>query len=294
MASETTTAADLIVPEVWGPAVMSAVLQKAVLAPLVTNDETLVGQPGDTISFPKFGYIGDAVDLSEGVAIELKKLTMTDSTATIKEAGTGVELTDKAIVTALGRPLDQAVGQLATSIARKIDTDIRSAAQAAVMGSTPGDGAPLRAHTDASLFPTALSWEAVTAGIAALGDDWDPAEMAGLVIHSAQHVSLLNDSNFIGIDKMGQNSAILRGQVGQIGQVPVIVSDRTTSWTNEGKTYFDALLIKRNALTLAYKRRPVVERDRDILRRTNVVTTNVHYAVKRTDDRGIVVISTEA
>jgi N4-gp56 family major capsid protein len=288
MASETTTAADLIVPEVWGPAVMSAILKKAVLASLVTNDETLVGQPGDTISFPKFGYIGDAVDLSEGVAIELKKLTMTDSSATIKEAGTGIELTDTALATALGRPLDQAVGQLATSIARKIDTDIRVAAESTVGTS------PLIVATAAAK----LDWEAVTAGIALLGDEWDPAEMAGLVIHSAQHVSLLNDPNFIGIDKMGQNSVLLRGQVGQIGQVPVIVSDRATaitdidSGTAGNQPGYKALLIKRNALTLAYKRRPIVERDRDILRRTNVVTTNVHYAVKRTDDRGIVVIPT--
>ncbi|MFD0805875.1 hypothetical protein ACFQ0K_07245 [Nocardioides caeni] len=39
--------------------------------------------------------------------------------------------------------------------------------------------------------------------------------------------------------------------------------------------------MKRNALCLKYKRRPLVEKDRDILGRTTVVTTNVHYAVKR-------------
>jgi N4-gp56 family major capsid protein len=287
MASETTTAADLIVPEVWGPAVMSVILQKAVLAPLVTNDETLVGQPGDTISFPKFGYIGDAVDLDEGVAIELKKLTMTDSSATIKEAGTGVELTDTALATSLGRPLDMAVSQLATSIARKIDTDIRAAAESTVGTS------PLVVADTADV----LDWEAVTAGIALLGDEWEPTEMSGLVIHSAQHVSLLNDPNFIGIDKMGNNSVLLRGQVGSIGQVPVIISDRATrtgAGTELSPYVYKALMIRRNALTLAYKRRPIVERDRDILRRTNVVTTNVHYAVKRTDDRGVVVIPTKA
>lgn len=279
MASELTTAADLIVPEVWGPAIMEAVLKKAVLAQFATIDNTLVGQPGDTISFPKFGYIGDAVDLSEGVAIELKKLSMTDSSATIKEAGTGVELTDKAIVTALGRPLDQAVSQLSMAVARKIDTDIRAAAEDDTVT------APLAVSTVA----TALSWEAVTAGIALLGDEWEPSEMAALVIHSAQHVSLLNDPNFIGLDKFGNNSVLVRGQVGAIGQVPVVISDRATE-NLDGS--FNALMIRRNALTLAYKQQPIVERDRDILRRTNVVTTNVHYAVKRTDDRGIVVIPT--
>ena len=43
----------------------------------------------------------------------------------------------------------------------------------------------------------------------------------------------------------------------------------------------------RGALGALYKRRPIVERDRDILKRTNVITTNVHYAVKRLSDRGV-------
>lgn len=51
-------------------------------------------------------------------------------------------------------------------------------------------------------------------------------------------------------------------------------------------------MVKRGALGLLYKRRPLVETDRDILSRTTVITTNVHYATQRLDDEGIVVLKT--
>ena len=40
-----------------------------------------------------------------------------------------------------------------------------------------------------------------------------------------------------------------------------------------------------------HKRRPVVEQDRDILARTTVVATTMHYAVKRLNDEGVVNIT---
>ena len=123
--------------------------------------------------------------------------------------------------------------------------------------------------------------------------------MAGIVIHSKQHVDLLNDSNFVSVDKFGQNATILRGQVGAIATVPVFVSDRATtitdidSGTTDNQAGYKALLIKKNSLSVLYKRQPLVETDRDILKRNTVVTVNAHYAVKRIDDRGVVVLPTE-
>lgn len=288
MASETTSASDLIVPEVWGDAVMVTVLGKAVLLPLVDADDELVGVPGDSVNFPKFNYIGDADDLVEGVAMETTKLTMSDSKATIREAGKAVELTDNAVLTAIGRPNDQARNQLGLSISRKIDKDIRAAAELVVTGAAdPNDNTAPLSVTVAGPF----SWAAYTAGTALFGDEYDPADLAGIVIHSAQHTALLNDPNFQSADKFGAGAVILRGQVGAIGSVPVFLSDRATT-TDNGATV-RALIIKKGAIQLKYKRRPVVESDRDILKRTNIITTNVHYAVKRVDDRGVVVITTD-
>ncbi|MGW6156273.1 hypothetical protein ACWFRM_24535 [Streptomyces sp. NPDC055144] len=71
------------------------------------------------------------------------------------------------------------------------------------------------------------------------------------------------------------------GQIGAVAGLPVIVTNRITA----GKF----LLLKNNSMGLLYKRRPIVETDRDILKRTTVVTTNLHYAVKRLDDKGVCV-----
>ncbi|WNM65416.1 major capsid protein [Microbacterium phage Phonegingi] len=284
-----TLASDLIVPEVWGDAVMVSVQGSAVLLPLVDADDELVGQPGDTVHFPKFNYIGDAVDLTEGVAMTPTKMSMTDSYATIKEAGKAVELTDTAVLTAIGRPNDQARVQLALSIARKIDSDIRAAAEYEHTNGGAGDPEPTSAPLKVAATGV-MSWAAYVSAIALLGDEYDPSDIAGIVLHSSQHVALLNDDKFISSESFGANAVITRGQVGAIGTVRVYVSDRASQGGTAGTR--KALIIKRGAIQLKYKRRPLVETDRDILARTNIITTNVHYAVKRVDDRGVIVLTT--
>lgn len=287
-----TKAADLIVPEVWGDAIMVTVQGKAVLMPLVDADDQLVGQPGDSVRFPKFDYIGDADDLTEGVPMDPVKLTMSDTFATIKEAGKAVELTDTAVLTAIGNPSDQARTQLGLSIARKIDKDIRAAAEYTHTNGGAGDEEPTTAPLVHDANTAKISWAALTGAFAKFGDEYEPSEIAGIVIHSTQHIDLLNDDKFISADKFGANAVILRGQVGAIGTVPVFISDRTTVVDNAGTPNYRALVIRKGSIQLKYKRRPIVETDRDILARTNLITTNVHYAVKRVDDRGVVVLIT--
>jgi N4-gp56 family major capsid protein len=297
-----TTTADLIIPDVWADAVGPTILGRAVMVGLADVDDQLAGQPGETVIFPKFDYIGDADDLTEGVAMGTTALTMSDSRATIKEAGKALELTDSATLSALGNPNSQAQIQLGLAVARKIDKDLRAAAEytsAAIGIPSDSDYQAATAPLDiATVGP--LSWNVLTQATALWGDEYDPAEVAGLVIHSAQHQQLLNDANFLSADKFGEGAVIQRGQIGRIGQMPVFVSDRATVIVdNDGVTAGNqpgvkALLIRKGALALKYKRRPIVETDRDILKRTNVITTNVHYATKRIDDRGVVVISTSS
>lgn len=296
MATGTTTTADLIIPEVWADAVAPVILGRTVWAQLADTDDQLVGQPGETVIFPKFDYIGDADDLTEGVAMDTTKLSMSDSRATIKEAGKAVELTDSATLAAIGNPNSQAQTQLALSVARKIDTDLRLAAEQVVTGSVDPENpntTPLIVTAVADRF----SWAAYVAGTQLLGDEYDPSELAGLVIHSAQMGSLMLDPNFLRADTFGAGAVLLRGQIGAIGTVPVFVSDRVTktgAGTDVDPFVYTAVLVRKGALALKFKRRPIVETDRDILKRTNIITTNVHYAAKRIDDRGIVLIRTKA
>lgn len=290
----TTTTANLIVPEVWADAVGPTILGKSVMIGLADVDDELVGQPGETVIFPKFGYIGDADDLTEGVAMGTTALSMVDSSATIKEAGKAVELTDNATLAALGNPNSQAQVQLALSVARKIDRDLRIAAEVTeVIDGTTYQ--PLK--VPAANVP--LSWGRLLQGFALFGDEYAPEEIAGILVHSVQSIQLMADPNFLSADKFGAGAVLQRGQIGAIGTIPVIVSDRATAVADVDPgagtvAGYNALIIRKGALALKYKRRPIVETDRDILKRTNIITTNVHYAVKRIDDRGVVVLPTNA
>lgn len=285
-----TTASDLIVPDVWGDAVMDTVLGKSVMLPLAATDDTLVGQPGDSVDMPFWAYIGDADALTEGVAMTPVAMSMTSDRATIVERGKAIELTDTALLTALGNPNDQARTQLALSIARRIDTDLRVAAVATHTSSGADDpyktSAPLTASAAA-----VLSWSVFVDGTAAMGDDYDPNEMGAFIIHSKQRTDIMKDSQFTDVAKFGPDAVTLRGEIGKIGNVPVLVSDRTTVVSGSPDTY-KSLIIAKGSLALKYKRRAVVEADRDILARTNIITTNIHYAAKRVNDRGVVVLTT--
>ena len=277
-----TTAAQMIVPEVWADMVQGKFTGALVIGTLAIDDNTLEGVPGDRVNFPKWNALTDAEDLVEGTPMTTEQLgTNPGDTAVIKEAGKAVEITDKARLVAFGDPYAETQRQLGVLIARKIDRDLTAAAEAAGV-----------ITVDASTEP--LSWDVFVDGIARFGDEWDPENMGGVVIHSSQRASLLKDPNFISADKLGAGAVIPRGVIGQVGGVNILVSDRVTTTPGDGTNpaTYNALMIRRGSLGLLYKRRPQVETDRDILARTTVVTTNVHYACHRLDDEGIVVLRT--
>jgi len=263
----------LIVPEVYGDLAQASFVGKAVVlnSGATLQDNTLEGVPGDTVHFPKWDLIGDQLDdLTTGVAMTPAVLGQSDSTATIKEAGKAVEIQDADKLTALGDGQSEAIRQFGIMAARKVDADLITAAVAA--GSNV-------------VTPTAgvkASWSVVVDMIATFGDDWDPSQFAGLFIRSEQQADLFKDPQFVDASKLGGGDTVVkRGQLGVIGGLGVFVSNRLPA--NK------VALLEVNSLGALYKRRPVVETDRDILKRSDVVTTNVHYAVKRLKDSGVCV-----
>ena len=102
MATGITKSTNMIKPQVMADMV-SAGLPKAIkFTQIATFDNTLVGQPGESVTVPVWGYIGDAVDLTEGTPMDTEQMTASTDDYKIKEAGKAVELTDKAILTGLG------------------------------------------------------------------------------------------------------------------------------------------------------------------------------------------------
>lgn len=275
-----TTRSTQIDPAVFADMVQAEFLGRTRIAPLAVEDNTLEGVPGSTVNFPKFAALTDAAALTESTPMVPEALGTTNSTATIVEVGKAVEITDQALVTAYGDPLAETRRQLGVVVARKVDTDLKTVAEAA------------GAFTQT--VAAVISWGAIVDAAAKFGDEWEPDLMAGIVIHSKQWADIMKDSTFISADKLGDGGGlpVRSGVVGRIAGVDVFVSDRTTVVAGSPNTY-QALIVKRGALGLLYKRRPIVETDRDILARSTVVTTNVHYAVKRLNDRGVCVLTTQ-
>lgn len=267
-------AGDFIAPEVWADLAQASFTGKVKVlgSPAVIEDSTLEGQPGETISFPKWGALGELDDLTTGVAMVPTELEQTDSSATIKEAGKAVLVNDRDKLTMLGGSSgaeSETLRQFGVLAGRKVDGDLITEARTAA--------GRLTATTAAGV--TKFGKAAANAAFALFGDEAEPEEFAGFYIHSGQLNELYADPDFTDASKIGDSSLLRRGVVGVIRGVPVLVSNRLT----EG----DFLLMKRAVLGALYKRRPLVEQDRDILKRQDVYTTNIHYAVKAVTPSGI-------
>lgn len=285
-----TVSANLYAPDVWADAAAAQFKGNLVVgnsSAVVTRDD-LEGTPGSTVNFPRFEALNELDKLTEGQAMDTEELTQTSSQATIIEAGKAVELTDKAMLTGIGNAQDEAIRQFGILAARHVDKSLINVALDTVTeGITnkktgaKSDSKPLEATISG-----ALSWASLTDALTVFGDDYEPSEYAGLFISSAQRAQVWKDADFIRASEMsagGAGSIVNRGLIGSIAGLPVFTTDRLPA----GK----AAVLKQNSLGLFWKRRPIVEQDRDVLKRADVVTTNMHYAVKRLNDRGVLAIT---
>lgn len=279
MATGVTLSTNGFIPDVWADLAQAEFLHQARVIQSATQADTLVGQPGDSIKFPKWTTLTDLDDLTENVAMVPEVLDQTVGEAKIKEVGKAVEFTDTRDLNTLGSVQSEAVRQFGILASRKIDADLIAAASA----ETPEDPKnKVRAQAPLKVSGTgAMSWKNIVAGLAAFGDDWDPSAFSALYIRSDMAAALMGDDQFINAQVNGTASSLRSGQIGTLAGLPVVVTDRLPSgqW----------MLLKPGALGVIYKRRPLVETDRDILKRTRVVTTTIHYAVKRLNDRGVLI-----
>lgn len=264
-----TTTADVIIPEVWEDLAFDEFIGKAVVfgSPATLTSDKLAGQPGDTISFPKWSLLSDMDDLAENVPMVPEKLSQASSQAVVKEAGKAVEFTDQADLYGIGSAGDEARRQFGILSARKVDGDLITAA--------------LSTGNLEQAVTGPLTWAGIVGGLALFGDDWDPIDFAGLFVRSDQVAQVMVDDQFLNASQTAQGNGIIqRGMLGTIAGLNVYVTNRLPA----GK----AFIARNGSLGAIYKRRPIVEQDRDILARTTVVATNLHYATKRLKDTGIV------
>jgi hypothetical protein len=251
--SNATRIADLINPEVLADMISAELPNAITFAPLATVGTKLEGRAGNTLTLPKFGYIGDAADVAEGEDIPIAKMTTSETEVTIKKAGKGVELTDEAVLNGYGDNVGEAKAQIVMSLANKIDNDMLASLKTASLTSS------------GSMTVTGL----ITAK-AKFGEKVNQPSV--LVVNSANYVKIAADI----VSLENTDKVLMDGVVGKVAGMQVAISDKLANT--------EAYIVAAGALGLEYKRRVIVETDRDIISKTNVITGDVHYATYLRDE----------
>lgn len=264
-----TQKSNLVIPEVMAEMISAQLPNLIRFSPLANVDNTLVGRPGDTVTAPKWAYIGDATDIPEGTAIPLDQMATSTESFTIKKAGKGVELTDEAVLSGYGDPIGEAQRQIALSIANKVDNDTLTA-----LATAP--------QTYATAAAGSLDVATVDAAQQVFGDE-ELGDMV-LIAHPKDAAVLRADAanQWARASELG-DTILQNGTFGEILGAQVVRSNKLA----EGTAY----LVKQGALAIYMKRDVAVESDRDIINKTTVITADEHYGVYLADDTKAVKIT---
>lgn len=274
--NDVTKLENLVDPEVMAP-MISAQLPKAIkfsaIAPL---DTTLEGQPGSTITVPKYKYIGDAEDVAEGEAIDYAKLATDDDQYTIKKAGKGVKITDESALSGYGDPEGESQKQIRMSISSKIDNDILAAALEA----------PLEVKADVDLDLIDQLEDTFTDAPDAFEDaSTDANGVLFLSYKDAAKMRKAAADNWTRASQLGDN-ILISGTFGEVLGWQIV----RTKKLSEGQ----GIAVKPGALKTFVKRGLQAERDRDIDHKITKFNADQHYAVALVDESLIVKISNQA
>ena len=249
MAKGTTNLAQLLDPQVIGEFLDVKLINAIKLSPLVEIDRTLEGVPGSKLTLPKFGYIGDASDLAEGGELTFDQLTETTVEVAVKKVAKGVKITDEAVLSGYGDPVNEIGKQLLMAVASKVEADLYNAVKA---GST------------AKVTATAFAKENIIDMKAKFGEDIEEAMY--LFVNPADYANLCKDKDFV---QIAQGARVIDGQVGMLYGVNIVVANRVEA----GKPF----LMKAGALALIMKRNVMVEMDRDLAHFSTAFAVSDHY-----------------
>ena len=267
---------NLIDPEVMAP-MISAKLTKAIkVTPFAKIDTTLQGRAGDTITVPKFQYIGDAEDLAEGVKAGTVQLTTTTAEYKVKKAVKQVQLTDEAVLSGYGNPVGETNNQLGLAIASKIDQDAMDALQSATVAYT-GTGK--------------ISYNGIVDAIDLFQEE-DNVEKV-MFVHPSQVSELRKDENFISREKYG-NQVMINGEIGMVANARIVPSKRVP--LNSGVYSCPIVELRPEeqtgddtaAITIYMKRGVNIETERHLEDYTTLIGADEHYVAALTDESKVV------
>ena len=260
---------NLIDAEVMADAISGKIASAIRVTPFAKIDTTLEGKnAGDTITVPRFSYIGDAEDIAEGVACGTVQLAADTTTATVKKAMKAVSLTDEAVLSGYGDPVGETNTQLAKAIAAKVDVDAMAALQSAQL---THDGTA-----------SAISYAGIVDAVDKFEEEFNSEKV--IFVHPKQVAALRKDKDFLSADKLAE-SVRVTGAIGKICNCEVVVSKKVPESTDG--TGYVCPIVKLNedgateddtpALTIYMKRGVNVETERHTLSRTTDISVDEIY-----------------
>ena len=107
-----------------------------------------------------------------------------------------------------------------------------------------------------------------------------------VVCHPAKFIAAQGITEFQTVDKMGPNATLLTGQLGAVEGIPVVVSEQMVLADTDGKVTAAGnatntgrlLLVNRTQWRKGFKRELLIETDRDIQKRQNVMVVSMRIA----------------
>lgn len=280
-----TTLSKMIDPEVMADMISGKIPKKIVVAPFAKVDATLQGVPGDTITVPSYGYIGDAADVAEGVDVTIEAMSTTSKQTKIKKAMKGVALTDEAVLSGYGNPVGEANSQLAKSIAAKLDNDAMDVLQTATLAY---DGSA-----------KSISYEGIVDAIDVFEEEVNTEKV--MFVHPKQVTVLRKDTNFLSADKY-QAGVAVTGEIGMIANTRIVPSKKVpvvkVGASGSQVDCYACPIVKLEqdaetedetpALTIYLKRDTNVETERKPKNRTTEITADKFYAMALSNEAKVV------
>ena len=260
MAAGPTKLNNLLDPQVIGAYLDVKLIDKIKLAPIAEVNRELEGRPGSTLTFPKWGYIGDAADLAEGAALTYENIAESTVEIKVKKVAKGVSITDEAVLSGYGNPVEQIGQQLLTAVASKIEADMYDAVKNEKKATRDSVGCFTHTYNKTAGFTK----EDIIDMRAKFGEDQE-GEMV-LFVNPAEFAKLAKDRDFVQIQ---QGAQIISGEMGMLYGVRLVVANRVPA----GKPF----LMKPGALAIVMKRNVMVESERDMDHFATKFAVSDHY-----------------
>lgn len=239
-----TMKANLVIPEVIADLVESKLGDNVTLIPLAEQDNTLEGQPGDTLKFPAFEYIGAASVVNENGQVVVGNLAAGTKTATVHKYAKAISITDEARLSGFGNPMDEAAKQLARSIDQGVDDELFSVLNGV--------------NINRKFVSSTLGADNIADALVLFGEDLTGPKI--LLTDAAGFAQLRKDADYIKASDMGQR--MINGDVvGEIWGCQILITNKVkTNTTIKEKQHF---IVKPGALRLVNKRGTLVEVQRE-------------------------------